>query len=301
MHNKYLIVIVGPTAVGKTALCVRLAAQFHTEIISADSRQFYHEMRIGTAKPNVEEMMGVKHYFVDDRSIKHEYNAGQFEKDALKIIHEIHESKDIAFITGGSGLYIDAVCEGIDDIPSSPELREELITQLEEHGLGKLTEELKKSDPDYYQLVDLNNSHRVIRALEVTRLTGQTYSGFRKKNNISRPFTVLKIGLDRPREELYHRIDLRMDIMINEGLFDEAKKLYPYKSHNALKTVGYKEIFDYMDGQYDKEEAIRLLKRNSRRYAKRQLTWFRKDAGIHWHHPDDIDKIIELINDKISV
>lgn len=299
MCNKHLIVIVGPTAVGKTALCVSLAKHLETVILSADSRQFYKEMSTGTAKPTQKEMQGVPHHFVNNRNINQEYNAGQFEHDAISVLDNIFEKNDAAILTGGSGLYINAVCDGIDDIPSSVAIRKELDDKFEKEGLEKLVDELKKVDPMYYEVVDKNNPHRVIRALEVYRNTGRTYSSYRTNTRSQRPFSILKIGLDRPREELYQRIDNRMDLMIEAGLFKEAEKLYPYKAHNALQTVGYKEVFDYLDGQYDHNEAIRLLKRNSRRYAKRQLTWFRKDEEIHWFHPDNYDEIVDLVEKEV--
>lgn len=286
----------GPTAVGKTAYSIRLAQHYQTEIISADSRQLYRELTIGTAKPDPEELAAAPHHFVDMLPPEQEYNAGQFERDALSLLAELFQRHQQVVVTGGSGMYVQALCQGIDQMPEVPaSLREELNKSLREEGLAPLVEQLKILDPVYFAQVDLQNPQRVLRALEICRHTGRPYSSFRQQNFKERPFHAIKIGLDRPREELYSRIDQRMDAMIAEGLFDEAKRLHPYKELNALQTVGYKEIFDYLEGRYDKEEAIRLLKRNSRRYAKRQLTWFRKDPDFQWFHPDDFSKAVAFI------
>ncbi len=301
MNRKHLIVIVGPTAVGKTALCVDLAKYLGTEIVSADSRQFYKEMTIGTAKPIEVEMGDIPHHLIDNLSIKTSYNVGKYEQDALSIIDDIFGDKDIAILTGGSGLYIDAVCKGIDQMPEIPAgIREKLNELYEKKGIDYLANKLKAVDNAYYHQVDLKNPQRVIRALEVCETTGKPYSEFRKSTQAVRPFNMIKIGLERDREELYARIDKRMDVMIDEGLFEEAESLYSYRSHNALQTVGYKEVFDFMDGMYNREEAIRLLKRNSRRYAKRQMTWFRRDEEIKWFHPDDKDAILSYLKDKTN-
>jgi len=301
-NPKYLVVIVGPTAVGKTDLCVELGLSFGTEIISADSRQFYKEMNIGTAKPKEEEMRGVPHHFINNKNIVDDYNVGLFEKEALAAINVIFETKDICILTGGSGLYIDAVCKGIDEMPKiSTELRQALNEELDKYGIQKLLDELEVMDPIYFQQVDKSNGQRIIRALEVCRQTGKPYSSFRKSKAKQRPFNMVKIGLERDREELYKRIDSRMDAMIASGLFDEVKALYSFKNHNALQTVGYKEVFGFLDEEYDNEEAIRLLKRNSRRYAKRQMTWFRKDNDYSWFHPDDIQAIKSFISSKTEV
>lgn len=293
---KYLIAVVGPTAVGKTALCLRLAQQLNTEIISADSRQLFQEMYIGTAKPTPEELKMVKHHFIDSHSIHEQFNAGDYEREALAKINEFLVSKDRLIITGGSGLYLKAVIEGMADIPEVDDgIRVQLNQRLVEEGLEALTEELRRLDPEYYNQVDLNNPQRVSRALEVCIGTGRKYSELRSQEPQKRPFQVIKIGLNRPRKELYERINARMDIMISQGLFEEAEELYPYRSHHALQTVGYKEIFDYLDGKYDREEAVRLLKRNTRRYAKRQLTWFGKDEEIKWFHPDEYDAVFSYV------
>ncbi|GAA0893369.1 tRNA (adenosine(37)-N6)-dimethylallyltransferase MiaA [Fulvivirga kasyanovii] len=293
---KFLIVIVGPTAVGKTSLCIDLARELDTGIISADSRQFFREMEIGTAKPSEEELQQVTHHFINSHSIHDKFNAGDFEREALQKIEELFRYKDCLIMTGGSGLYINAVTEGMADIPEvSLSIRKELNDRLNKEGLDVLAEELRKLDPDYYEVVDLKNPQRVTRALEVCIGTGEKYSDLRKNSKKKRDFEVIKIGLDRPREELYARINERMDLMIEQGLFEEARELYPYKDHYALQTVGYKEIFDFFDGIYDREEAVRLLKRNSRRYAKRQMTWFGKDQEITWFHPDDFQDILKHI------
>ncbi|WP_343030499.1 tRNA (adenosine(37)-N6)-dimethylallyltransferase MiaA [Fulvivirga aurantia] len=290
------MVVVGPTAVGKTDTCIKLAQHFKTDIVSADSRQFYKEMEAGTAKPSQEEMAAAKHHFIDSHSIEEDVSAGTYERLAIKQLDELFDEKKYVILTGGSGLYIDAVTMGMAEMPKiDPSIRQQLNEELDENGLQPLLEELEKLDPVYYNRVDRNNPHRIIRALEVCRGTGKAFSAFRKPAAKKRNFTTVKIGLDRPREELYERINLRMDQMIEQGLFEEAKDFYSYKNHNALQTVGYKEIFDYLDGLYDKEEAIRLLKRNSRRYAKRQMTWFTKDETVKWFHPSQIGEIIAHI------
>jgi len=301
LQNKYLIVIVGPTAVGKTKLCTDLAKSLDTEIISADSRQFYKEMLIGTAKPTANEMDGVTHHFIDNLSIESSYDIGKYEREALDTISRIFKNKDVAILTGGSGLYIDAVCKGIDEMPEvSAKTRMNFNQLYEKEGIDSLLKKLETMDPEYYNQVDQNNPQRVIRALEVCESTGKPYSSFRKSISKVRPFKIIKIGLERDREELYSRIEERMDTMIAQGLFEEAKSLYPFRSKNALQTVGYKEVFGHLDGAYDKLEAIRLLKRNSRRYAKRQMTWFRKDEEIKWFHPEDDITIVRYLKEIID-
>jgi tRNA dimethylallyltransferase len=301
-NTKYLIVVVGPTAVGKTALCVRLAKYLQTEIISADSRQFFKEMSIGTAKPTPEEQENVTHHFVDSHTISEEYNAGAYEQDVLKLLRELFEKHDTVVLTGGSGLYINAVCEGMDEMPETdPAIRTSLQYQLEYEGLSPLLNQLQELDPAYYEKVDRANPQRIVRALEVCLSSGQPYSSFRKSEKQERPFQIIKIGLNRDRQELYQRINERMDLMLVQGLLEEVKALYPYRAHNALQTVGYKELFDYLDGNYNWEEAVRLLKRNSRRYAKRQLTWFSKDPEEYtWFNPTQWDEITEFIKKKVT-
>jgi len=300
--KKTLITIVGPTAVGKTLFAIDLALKFNTEIISADSRQIYRQLKIGTAKPTYDQLALVKHHFIDYLNIDQEFNAREFEKRAIQTIIDIFTRKDIAIMCGGSGLYINAVCHGIDEIPTvEPGLRELLIAAFEKDGLTPLTNELKLYDPQYYKQVDRSNPQRIIRALEVIRSTGKPYSKFRKKRNPQRPFRIIKIGLEMDRSELYDSVDKRMDIMIKNGLFKEAEELFSYKKLNALQTVGYKEIFGYLEGEYGKAEAIRLLKRNSRRYAKRQLTWFKKDAEVQWFNAKEVDVMMNYINSKVNL
>jgi tRNA dimethylallyltransferase len=296
VQSKYLIVIAGPTAVGKTDLCVELAKHFEVPVISADSRQFFKEMSIGTAKPTIAEMQGVVHYFIDSHSIAEPFNAGAYSEEALKLIDHLFTEMDFLILTGGSGLYIKAVCEGFDEMPEIEEgTRNQLVSEYADKGLLPLLEELKMSDPVYYGQVDKANHQRILRALEVIRSTGVPFSFYRKSEKASRSFKTIKIGLERPREELYERINSRMDLMLEAGLEEEVKALLPYKNMNALQTVGYKEVFDFFDGIYDREEMIRLLKRNSRRYAKRQLTWFKKDKEYRWFNPVQKAEIIDFI------
>ena len=285
-----LLVVSGPTAVGKTDLCVRLALALNTEIVSADSRQFFRELTIGTAKPSPAEMQGVPHHFIDSHSIEEEYNAGRYEQDALALLQELFQKYRVVILTGGSGLYLQAVTEGFDEMPKAlPQVREQLHQELAEGGLAPLVAELQRLDPVTYERIDLQNHQRVLRALEITRSTGQPFSSFHGvKKTAERPFKTIKIALNRERDELYQRIDLRMDQMLAAGLEAEARAMYPYRHHNALQTVGYKELFDYFEGQYDYEEAVRLLKRNSRHYAKRQLTWLRRDPAYQWMHPEEV-------------
>ncbi|WP_215222962.1 tRNA (adenosine(37)-N6)-dimethylallyltransferase MiaA [Echinicola shivajiensis] len=299
--DKYLIVVVGPTAVGKTDLCINLAKKFNTEIISSDSRQFYREMELGTAKPSKDELREVKHHFINNLSIFDEYDVRKFEKEALGLMATLFESHDVLIMTGGSGLFVNAICEGFDDIPDiDPSIRRSLNDLYEKEGITAIQEKLKKLDPEYYSIVDLNNPQRLIRGCEVSLGTGKPFSSYRVKKKASRPFNIIKVGLEREREELYNRINYRMDLMVEAGLFDEAEKLFPHRELNALQTVGYSEIFGYLAGEYDKEEAVRLLKRNSRRYAKRQFTWFRRDNEIQWFLPEDQGEIFDYIEDQIA-
>lgn len=296
-----LVVVAGPTAVGKTAFCIQLGLHFNTDIISADSRQLFKEIQIGTAKPSVHELQTVKHHFIDHLSIKHDYDVKTFEKEALEVIENILNKHNIAILTGGSGMYIKAVTDGFDDMPSSdPGIRAYLNQQLEEKGIEALQQNLLEVDEEYYYNVDKNNPQRIIRALEVYMISNKPFSSFRTGKTAGRDFNIIKVGLERHRAELYDKIDQRMDAMIIEGLFEEAEKLFPYRSHNALQTVGYKEIFDFIEGKYDKEEAIRLLKRNSRRYAKRQMTWFKKDPGYRWFHPDRVVEVVKYIEEQVK-
>lgn len=277
MPEKHVLVIVGPTAVGKTQLTVQLAKELGVSVLNADSRQVFKELKIGTAKPTPIEMSGVKHYFVNDRNITQEFSAGHFEKEGLEVLAEIFENRDVAIVSGGSGLYVDALCYGFSDIPKvKNELRENLKERVKKEGLEVLFEQLKILDPNYANEIDPDNQQRIVRALEVCIGTGKPFSAFRTGSAQKRDFKIHFIGLELPRELLYERINSRMDMMVENGLFEEAQRMLPYRQHNALQTVGYTEIFGYLDGHYDKQEAIRLLKRNSRRYAKRQLTWFKK-------------------------
>jgi len=295
--KKKLIVIAGPTAVGKTATAIALAQHFGAEIISADSRQIFRELTIGTAKPDEAELRAAPHHFINTHSIQEEYDAAQYGREALECIHTLFRTRDTLILCGGSGLYVKAVLEGFDDIPDVPdEIRENLVREYAQHGLPWLQERMQALDPEHYAVIDQQNPHRLLRALEVRIGTGQSIASFRGQNTVQHPFRIVRIGLELPREVLYARIDQRMDIMIATGLFQEAEALYPYRHHQALQTVGYQEIFDFMDGHYDKEEAIRLLKRNSRRYAKRQLTWFKRDAAMRWFAPADIMGMLAYID-----
>ncbi|WP_296623133.1 tRNA (adenosine(37)-N6)-dimethylallyltransferase MiaA [Marivirga sp.] len=300
-NSKTIVILAGPTAVGKTDLSIQLAKRFQTEIISADSRQFYKEMELGTAKPTVEEMEGIPHHFINTHNIQDDYNVGQFEKDALNLLDKLFHEHDILFVVGGSGLYVKALCEGIDDMPTiPPEIRRKLNTEFEQNGIKYIQNQVAECDPEYFEIVDQQNPQRLIRALELYRATGKNMSFYRaQEKQVERPFNIIKIGLERPREELYDRINLRMDQMISEGLFEEAEKLFPYKNLNALQTVGYSEIFGFLDGDYDREEAIRLLKRNSRRYAKRQITWFKRDSEFVWFSAENKYKVIDYIDNRI--
>jgi tRNA dimethylallyltransferase len=283
VDTKKLIAVLGPTAVGKTAVAIELAEQLNTEIISADSRQIFKELEIGTAKPSAEELQRIKHHFINIKSIEEEYDAGQYGRDALELIDKLFAKFDRLILCGGSGLYVKALLEGFDEMPEIAEgVREAIIEEYRAKGLGWLQKEVEKVDPDYFAEADVKNPQRLMRALELNRTSGKPLHTLRGKQTKKLPFEVVKIGLELPREELYQRIDDRMDKMIGQGLFEEAAKFYDRKELNALQTVGYQEIFGFMDGEYDREEAVRLLKRNSRRYAKRQLTWFKKDKEIKW-------------------
>lgn len=280
---KTLLVVAGPTAVGKTAYCVELAKTLHTDVVSADSRQFYRELTIGTAKPTPAEMQGVPHHFIDSHAITETYTAGQYERDCLALLDRLFQEKETVILTGGSGLFLNVITDGMDEMPDpDPEIRHELRKRLETEGLPALLGDLQRLDPVFFEKIDRQNPVRVLRALEVCLTTGQRYSSLRTGAKAQRPFVSRKICLTRPREELYARIDARMDAMLAAGLIEEARTLLPYRTHNALQTVGYQEVFGYFDGLYDYEELVRLLKRNSRRYAKRQLTWFRNQGDFEW-------------------
>lgn len=296
-----LLVISGPTAVGKTALAISIARFFQTEIISADSRQFFQEMTIGTAKPSPDELAMVPHHFIDSHQITDQYDVKRFEADVLALLAKLFLKHKVVILTGGSGLYIDAVCKGFDPMPSIPKtLRETIIQDYQTFGLSWLQQEVLKLDPVYFSQVDQKNPQRLMRALEVCKTTNQPYSSFRTSKPAVRDFRILKIALERPREQLYARIDQRMDDMLKQGLVEEARGLYPLRYLNALQTVGYSEIFDYMDGLQDYDETIRLLKRNSRRYAKRQLTWLKKDPDYYWFHPGQESVILEFVENQLK-
>jgi tRNA dimethylallyltransferase len=293
---KTLIVVTGPTAVGKTRLCLDIAKHFDIPIINADSRQIYRELHIGTAQPTEEEMREVKHYFVSTLGLEDYYSASLFEQHVLELLEKLFKDSDYALMAGGSMMYIDAVCDGIDDIPTiDDQTRTTLKKRLEEEGLEKLCEELQRLDPEYYEIVDRQNPKRVVHALEICTMTGRTYTSYRKKEKKQRPFRIVKIGLNREREELYGRINARVDQMMENGLLKEAKTMYPRRALNALNTVGYKELFEYFNGRWPLEEAIERIKGNTRRYARKQLTWYKKDPQIKWFHPDQKEKIINYI------
>ena len=294
---KTLIVITGPTAVGKTALCLDIAQHFGIPIINADSRQIYKELKIGTASPTSEQLQLVPHYFVGSLSLTDYYSASLFEQQVLEILSRQFLTHDFALMAGGSMMYIDAVCDGIDDIPTVDDVtRETLKQRLKEEGLEALVEQLRELDPEYYEIVDRQNPRRVVHGLEICLMTGQTYTSFRKREKKQRPFRIVKIGLNRPREELYDRINQRVDQMMQQGLLEEAKALYSMRQMNALNTVGYKELFDYLDGRWPLEEAVERIKGNTRRYARKQLTWYKKDPQIRWFHPDEKEQIISYIS-----
>lgn len=294
-----LIVLLGPTGVGKTDVSIDLAERTHSEIISADSRQFYKEMETGTAVPSADQLSAVKHHFIRFISVHDYYSASIYERDVLRILPELFLKNSIVIMTGGSALYIDAVCKGIDDIPDvDPEVREKYNRMYAENGTGGLRMALKVLDPEHYSKVDLRNHKRIIRALEICESTGRPYSSFLNKEKPLRDFDIVTIGLQREREDLYDRINRRVDEMINNGLESEAENLYPLRRLNALNTVGYKEFFDFFDGVTNREKAIELIKRNTRRYAKRQMTWWAKDKSIRWFHPDEKDKFMDLISGR---
>jgi tRNA dimethylallyltransferase len=294
---KKLLVIVGPTAVGKTTAAISVAEKLNTEIISADSRQIFQELNVGTAKPSPEDLKRVTHHFIANKSIHEDYDAGQYGRDALELIHSLFKKYDHLVMVGGSGLYVKAALEGFDDMPDvSDGVRLEILKEYHAKGLPWLQQQVKEADPEFYGSVDQKNPQRLMRALELLQSTNKSMNELRVKKKVEHPFEIIKIGLNLSRETLYQRIDTRMDHMIREGLFDEAKLFYPFKHLNALQTVGYREIFDYIDGLYDYEEAVRLLKRNSRRYAKRQLTWFQRDSEITWFENElDILQWLEQI------
>lgn len=291
-----LIVITGPTAVGKTALTIEIAQRYGIPVINADSRQIYRELKIGTAAPTDEQLQAAKHYFVGTKSICDYYNASMYEQEVLELLDTQFKTHQMQLLSGGSMMYIDAVCNGIDDIPTiRDDIREEMKRRYQEEGLEALCEDLKRLDPEHYQIVDQQNYRRVIHALEICYQTGRTYTSFRKQEKKARPFRIVKIGLNRKRDILYNRINARVDEMMENGLLEEAQSLYSQRQLNALNTVGYKEMFDYMDGRWSLEEAVERMKGNTRRYARKQLTWFKRDSEVKWFDPDNKDEILKYI------
>ena len=292
--EKTLVVITGPTAVGKTALTIEIARHYGIPVINADSRQIYRELKIGTASPTDEQLQQARHYFVGTISINDYYNASMYEQEVLSLLED--SPSDINLLSGGSMMYIDAVCNGIDDIPTvRDDIREEMKRRYAEEGLEALCEDLRRLDPEHYAIVDRKNHRRVIHALEICYQTGNTYTSFRTQQKKSRPFRIIKIGLNRDRDELYNRINARVDDMMQQGLLAEAKRLYTYRQANALNTVGYKELFDYIDGKWSLEEAVERIKGNTRRYARKQLTWFKRDPEVRWFHPNQTEEIKRYI------
>lgn len=299
-NKKTLIVLIGPTGVGKTDLSIKIAEKYGSPIISADSRQLYSDLKIGTAAPTEEYLKRVKHYFVGTLKLTDYYSAAQYESEVISLLEELFKSNNTILLTGGSMMYIDAICKGIDDIPTvDSETRQMMMEKYEKEGLDRLCAELKLLDPEYYSTVDLKNPKRVIHALEICYMTGKTYTSFRTGNKKQRPFDIIKIGLCRDREELYERINKRVDIMIKEGLVDEVKSVYEYRKLNSLNTVGYKEIIQYLEGNCTLEFAIEKIKQNSRIYSRKQMTWFKRDNDITWFHPDKEEEIMEFIESKL--
>jgi len=299
--KKTLLVLLGPTGVGKTNISLQLAEHFGCPILSSDSRQFYRELKIGTAAPTDEQLKRVKHYFVGSHSIFDEYNAGQYEQDAIQLLDELFLTHEVVMLVGGSMMYIDAVCNGMDNVPTvDVDTRTFWQKQYTDFGLEFIQQELCRLDPKYYEQVDTQNAKRVLHALEICSMTGKPYSDLRTGKRKERNFNILKIGLNRPRAELYERINARVDEMMAEGLLQEAEQFYTHRNLNTLNTVGYKELYEYMDGNWTLEFAVNMVKQDSRRYAKRQMTWFNRDQEIHWFHPDDEVEISEFVEDKLT-
>ena len=297
----FLIVLLGPTGVGKTGLSLRIAERYNAPILSADSRQLFKEIPIGTAAPTAEEQQKAKHYFVGTHCLGDYYSASLFENEAVALLENLYKENPVAILSGGSMLYIDAVCKGIDDIPTvDTALRSELMQRLETEGLDQLRNELRLLDPEYYKEVDLKNTKRILHALEICLMTGKSYSVFRTKTKKERPFNILKIGLQRDRNELYERINRRVDEMVAGGLTEEARKVYPLKGLNSLNTVGYKELFNYFDGVWTLDFALEKIKQNSRIYSRKQMTWFKRDPEIKWFHPDNEEAVVEYLNGRIK-
>ena len=296
MPSPTLIVLIGPTGVGKTELSLRLAEHFHTSIVSADSRQIYADLKIGTAAPTPEQLKRVPHYLVGTLKLTDYYSAARYEEEAMTILERLFQEHEVVILTGGSMMYVDAICKGIDDIPTvDTETREMMLQRYEAEGLENLCSELKLLDPEYYKIVDLKNPKRVIHALEICYMTGKTYTSFRTQKRKERPFRIIKIGLTRDRAELYNRINHRVDVMMEEGLLEEVRIVYPYRPLNSLNTVGYKEIFNYLDGTWELPFAIEKIKQNSRIYSRKQMTWFKRDEEIQWFHPDQEKEIMQVL------
>lgn len=301
MKHKFLVVIAGPTAIGKTSLSIELAKDFNSCIVSADSRQVFKEMKIGTSVPSNEELKIVKHFFIQSVSIGEMYNASKYETDVLQKLEELFKNYSLVILTGGSGLYIDAVCRGIDDFPdTNQELRENLFKKLEDEGIESLRQELKHLDPLTYSRIDLNNPKRIQKALEICLMTGKPYSSFLSGTVKKRPFRVIRIGLDMPREQLYERINERTLRMMEDGFEEEARKLFPLRHNNSLNTVGYKEMFAYFEGKLSRLEAIEKIQANTRKYARKQLTWFRKHNEYTWFNPENKEGIKRFIIEKME-
>ena len=296
-----LIIVLGPTGVGKSDISIQLAKHYHSEIVSADSRQFFRELSIGTAVPSSEDLKIVPHHFIQNKSIHDYYNVSEYETEALRLINNLFVKVNPIILTGGSMLYVDTVCNGIDDIPTvDPEIRDDVIRWYEQNGIEALRQRLLEIDPEYYQIVDLNNPKRLLHAVEIHQMTGQPLTSFQKKTIKERPFRIIKVGINQDRKVLYDRINQRVLKMMDAGLLEEAKTVYPYRRLNSLNTVGYKELFSYLDGECNLDEAIDLIQRNTRKYARKQLTWFRRDEKIKWFEPEQIQEIIEFIESQMD-
>jgi tRNA dimethylallyltransferase len=301
VKNKTLLVLLGPTGVGKTDISLEIARHYGCPIVSSDSRQFYRELKIGTAAPTEVQLSAVRHYFIGTHSIHDEYSCGQYEQDVMKLLSELFVENDVLMLVGGSMMYIDAVCQGMDDIPSvDAETREFWKNEYAAKGLGFIQEELKRLDPAHYNEVDLKNYKRVLHALEICSITGKPFSDIRTGKKKVRPFNIVKVGLNREREELYERINKRVDQMMQDGLLAEAEQFYPFRHLNTLNTVGYKELYEYMGGKWDLDFAVNMIRQDSRRYAKRQLTWFNRDKEIAWFHPDDKEAVFCYLKNIIN-
>lgn len=297
-----LIVVLGPTGVGKSDVSLQLATHYHSEIISADSRQLYRELQIGTAVPSPEDQKLVPHHFIQTKSVNEYYNVSEYENEAITLIGQLFQKINPLILTGGSMMYVDTICKGIDDIPTvDPDIRNEVISWYHENGIEALRKRLSEVDPEYYQIVDRNNHKRMLHAVEVYQMTGMPITSFRKNTIVKRPFRILKVGINQDRTKLYDRINRRVEQMMATGLLDEAKSVYHFRHLNSLNTVGYKELFSFIDGECSLEEAVDLIKRNTRKYARKQLTWFRRDQEIKWFEPEQIQQIIEFIDQKMAL